>query len=242
MLKLDKINAYYGESYILQDLSLEVKENEIVCLLGRNGVGKSTTMKTIMGFVVPRSGHIHFLDEDTTGKPPFFMARKGMSFVPEDRQIFPNLTVLDNLKLGMSALNRTVGKEWKKQRLDWVATYFPILNERARQSAETLSGGEQQMLAIARGLVANPRLMLLDEPSQGLAPAIVKNIFEIVKEVRKEGVTILLAEQSVRIALEVADRAYLAEKGRIIFEGPTHELLSKEEVKERLGIQESVSL
>ncbi|MBI4596418.1 MAG: ABC transporter ATP-binding protein [Candidatus Tectomicrobia bacterium] len=242
MLNLENVNAYYGESYILQNLSLEVKENEIVCLLGRNGVGKSTTMKTIMGFVLPRSGRITFLNDDTTGKPPFFMARKGMSYVPEDRQIFPNLTVLDNLKLGMSSLGRKVGMDWKKQRLDWVVTYFPRLKERAKQSAETLSGGEQQMLAIARGLVANPKLMLLDEPSQGLAPAIVKSIFEIVKEVRKEGVTILLAEQSIRIALEVADRAYLVEKGQIIFEGPTHTLLSKPEVRERLGIEEVISL
>ena len=241
MLRLEKVATYYGQSYILQELSIAVKEHEIVCLLGRNGVGKSTTMKSIMGFVPPRSGTIEFLGQDTTGKPPFYMARLGMSYVPEDRQIFPNISVLDNLKLGLASVKHN-SAQWKADRLERVMTYFPRLKERTQQSAETLSGGEQQMLAIARGLVSDPKLMLLDEPSQGLAPAIVKNILEIVREIRKEGVTILLAEQSVRVALAVADRAYLIEKGHVLYEGTTQELLANEEVKKRLGIEQDIVL
>ncbi len=240
MLRLENVATYYGQSYILQELSIEVGENEIVCLLGRNGVGKSTAMRSIMGFVPPRSGRIEFLGQDTTGKPPFYMARMGMSYVPEDRQIFPNITVLDNLKLGLAGVKKSA--QWKRERLERVMSYFPRLRERRAQSAETLSGGEQQMLAIARGLVCEPKLMLVDEPSQGLAPAIIKNILEIVRQVRREGITILLAEQSVRVALELADRAYLIEKGRVLYAGRTPELLAKAEVKVRLGIEDDVAL
>ena len=214
MLGLTNVNTYYGYSHILHDVSLEVKEGEIVVLLGRNGVGKTTTMKTIMGIQPPKSGKLLFLGEDITGLPPHRIARKGISLIPEDRRVIPNLTVYENLKLG--SLVRGKIKDWEKL-LETIFGYFPRLKERLKQDGGKLSGGEQQMLTIARGLMANPRLMLIDEPSEGLAPRIVQEIMEIIQKLQHDGVTILLVEQHVEMAMRLSHnlRAYIMEKGEI---------------------------
>jgi branched-chain amino acid transport system ATP-binding protein len=208
MLRLSGVNTYYGYSHVLHDVSLEVKEGEIVVLLGRNGVGKTTTMKSIMGIQPPKTGKIVFRDQEITGFPPYKIAAKGISMIPEDRRVIPNLTVHENLRLG-SLVRRKVGN-WKET-LDTVLTYFPRLKERMGQKGGSLSGGEQQMLTIGRGLMAAPKLMLIDEPSEGLAPKIIHEIMEIIQKLQKDGVTILLVEQHVEIAMRLSDnlRAYI---------------------------------
>jgi branched-chain amino acid transport system ATP-binding protein len=223
MLSLTNVNTYYGYSHILHDLSLEVEEGEIVVLLGRNGVGKTTTMKTIMGIQPPKSGKLLFLGEDITGLPPHRLARKGISLIPEDRRVIPNLTVYENLKLG--SLVRGKIKDWESL-LETIFDYFPRLKERLKQDGGKLSGGEQQMLTIARGLMANPKLMLIDEPSEGLAPKIVQEIMEIIQKLQNDGVTILLVEQHVEMAMRLSNnlRAYIMEKGEIRMCGTLDEL------------------
>jgi branched-chain amino acid transport system ATP-binding protein len=223
MLSLTNVNTYYGYSHILHDVSLEVEEGEIVVLLGRNGVGKTTTMKTIMGVQPPKSGKVLFFGEDITGLPPHRIARKGISLIPEDRRVIPNLTVYENLKLG--SLVRGKIKDWERL-LDTIFGYFPRLKERLKQDGGKLSGGEQQMLTIARGLMANPKLMLIDEPSEGLAPKIVHEIMEIIQKLQNDGVTILLVEQHVEMAMRLSDnlRAYIMEKGEIRMYGTLDEL------------------
>ena len=223
MLSLTGINTYYGYSHILHDVSLEVKEGEIVVLLGRNGVGKTTTMKTIMGIQPPKTGKVVFYGENIAGLPPHRIARKGLSLIPEDRRVIPNLTVYENLKLG--SLVRGKIKDWDGL-LDMIFGYFPRLKERLRQEGGKLSGGEQQMLTIARGLMANPKLMLIDEPSEGLAPKIVLEIMEIIQKLQQDGVTILLVEQHVELAMRLSNnlRAYIMEKGEIRMFGTLEEL------------------
>lgn len=223
MLSLTNVNTYYGYSHILHDVSLEVEEGEIVVLLGRNGVGKTTTMKTIMGIQPPKSGKLLFLGEDITGLPPHRLARKGISLIPEDRRVIPNLTVYENLKLG--SLVRGKIKDWESL-LETIFDYFPRLKERLKQDGGKLSGGEQQMLTIARGLMANPKLMLIDEPSEGLAPRIVQEIMEIIQKLQNDGVTILLVEQHVEMAMRLSNnlRAYIMEKGEIRMCGTLAEL------------------
>ena len=223
MLSLTNVNTYYGYSHILHDVSLEVKEGEIVVLLGRNGVGKTTTMKTIMGVQPPKSGKLLFFGEDITGLPPHRIARKGISLIPEDRRVIPNLTVYENLKLG--SLVRGKIEDWEGL-LETIFGYFPRLKERLKQDGGKLSGGEQQMLTIARGLMANPKLMLIDEPSEGLAPKIVHEIMEIIQKLQNDGVTILLVEQHVEMAMRLSDnlRAYIMEKGEIRMYGTLDEL------------------
>jgi branched-chain amino acid transport system ATP-binding protein len=235
MLHLSGVNTYYGYSHVLHDVSLEVKEGEIVVLLGRNGVGKSTTMKSIMGIQPPKSGRIDFLGEDITGLPPYKIAAKGISLIPEDRRVIPNLTVYENLRLG-SLVRRKVDN-WE-EKLDTAFAYFPRLKERLGQKGGSLSGGEQQMLTIARGLMAAPKLMLIDEPSEGLAPKIIHEIMEIIKKLQQDGVTILLVEQHVEIAMRLSDnlRAYIMEKGEIRLSGTLDELnLRMDEVVRCLG-------
>jgi branched-chain amino acid transport system ATP-binding protein len=223
MLRLENVNTYYGYSHILQGVSLEVREGEIVVLLGRNGVGKTTTMKTIMGIQPPRDGTIIFRNENIAGLPPHKIAQKGISLIPEDRRIIANLTVYENLKLGSLVLGKT---EERDPLFEMVFDYFPRLKERLKQDGAKLSGGEQQMLTIARGLMAKPKLMLIDEPSEGLAPKIVHEIMGIIKKLQADGVTILLVEQHVEMAMRLSEnlRAYLMEKGQIRMCGNLEEL------------------
>jgi len=237
MLQVENVNTYYGYSHILQGVSLEVKEGEIVVLLGRNGVGKSTTMKTIMGIQPPKEGKVIFRNEDITGLPPYKIAQKGISLIPEDRRVIPNLTVYENLRLGSLILGKTNDRE---ELFEAVLNYFPRLKERLRQYGGSLSGGEQQMLTIARGLMAKPKLMLIDEPSEGLAPKIVHEIMEIIKRLQKDGVTILLVEQHVEMAMRLSEnlRAYIMEKGQIRMCGNLEELTCKiDEVVRCLGVK-----
>jgi len=235
MLRLENIDTYYGYSHILQGVSLEVKEGEIVVLLGRNGVGKTTTMKSIMGIQPPKAGKVIFQGENIAGQPPHKIAQRGISMIPEDRRVIPNLTVYENLKLGSLVRKKPSERE---QMMEMVFEYFPRLKERLKQEGAKLSGGEQQMLTIARGLMAKPRLMLIDEPSEGLAPKIVNEIMTIIKKLQKDGVTILLVEQHVEKAMRLSDnqRAYIMEKGRIRMTGNLDELNRRmDEVVQYLG-------
>jgi branched-chain amino acid transport system ATP-binding protein len=230
MLTLDEIHAYYDDSHVLQGVSLTVDPGEVVALLGRNGVGKSTTIESIIGFVRPRQGRILINNIDVTDFPSHRIARLGVGLVPQGRAIFPTLTVRENITL--AARNGHDG--WK---LDRVLATFPQLAARLENLGSQLSGGEQQMLAIARALMTNPRLLLLDEPSEGLAPLIVVEIGQIISELRAQGMTILLVEQNLTLALELADRVYLMSKGRIVFEGMPAELRQQPELMERyLGV------
>jgi branched-chain amino acid transport system ATP-binding protein len=226
LLELDCVNAYYGKSHVLQDVSLQVERGEVVALLGRNGSGRSTTLKTIMGLVHARSGAIRFHDRDITGKTPFALAQAGIAFVPEDRRIFPNLTVGENLKL--AALAGRKGP-WTQAR---IYEYFEILGERKDKPAK-LSGGEQQMLALARALIANPEIILLDEPMEGLAPLIARNVEEVVRRIKGEGNTILLVEQNAQVAMSLADRGYVLSNGRVVGAGATDALRADTELMQR---------
>ena len=237
MLKVEKINTYYETSHILHNLSLDVQDGEIVVLLGRNGVGKSTTLKSIMGIAPSKSGKITFQDEEITRLSPDKIARKGISFVPEDRRVIPNLTVFENLKLGMLIRGKNVNIN---ETLEMVFHYFPKLKERLNQMGESLSGGEQQMLTTARGLVANPRLMMIDEPTEGLAPIIVEEIWGMLKKLHENKVTILLVEQNYELSLQLSKnlRAYILEKGHIRLSGTREELHARQEEVERyLGVK-----
>jgi branched-chain amino acid transport system ATP-binding protein len=209
MLEIDNINAYYGDSHILHGVSLSVGEGEIVCLLGRNGAGKTTTILTIMGYLQPRPGRIRYRDRDIAGLPPYEMARLGFGFVPQERGIFPSLSVRENL----TVFARAGGKGfWTLQR---IFDLFPVLRARERNLGFQLSGGEQQMLSIARALMLNPTMLLLDEPSEGLAPMIVQQIIEVLARLKQEGLAILLVEQSLRTAFAVGDRHHVLNKGEI---------------------------
>jgi len=219
-LELENVHISYGLSHIIFGISLTVRGGEIVCLLGRNGVGKTTTLQGIMGLAPPSSGVIKFKGRDITGKPPFIVARAGISYVPEDRRIFRDLSVFENLKIGRMKGQHSV-EGWS---LEKVYTLFPALRERSTHRGMQLSGGEQQMLAIARALMGNPELILLDEPSQGLAPILQKKLESLIRSLKEGGITILLAEQSLRLALGVSDRVYVIEKGLIKFEGAIAEI------------------
>ena len=235
MLSLENVNTYYGYSHILQGVSLEVRQGEIVVLLGRNGVGKTTTMKTIMGIQPPKTGKVVFMGENIAGLPPYRIAQRGISLIPEDRRVIPGLTVYENLKLG--SLVRTKAKD-RDGLFEMVFDYFPRLKERTKQDAGKLSGGEQQMLTIARGLMSQPKLMLIDEPSEGLAPLLVQEIMKIIKKLQNDGVTILLVEQHVEMAMRLSEnqRAYIMEKGQIRMTGNLEELDCRiEEVVQCLG-------
>jgi branched-chain amino acid transport system ATP-binding protein len=226
MLALENVNAYYGDSHILHGVSLAVNEGEVVCLLGRNGAGKTTTILTIMGYLKPRPGNIRYHDRDIAALPPYRVARLGFGFVPQDRGIFPSLTVRENLTVfargGGQGINKGSSKgRWTLQR---IFELFPNLHARERNLGFQLSGGEQQMLSIARALLLNPTLLLLDEPSEGLAPMIVQEIIGVLKTLKREGLAILLVEQNLRAALAVADRHHVMNKGEICFTGSSAEL------------------
>ncbi len=224
MLKLHNIHTYYGDSHILQGVSLEVKEKEAVALLGRNGVGKTTTISSIIGFEPPRHGEITLEGEKISGLSPYEIAQLGVGLVPQGRGIFPTLTVKENLTI---AARDAKNGGWTLERL---FPLFPNLRDRLGNYGRQLSGGEQQMLAMARALMTNPKLLLLDEPSEGLAPLIVKEIGNIVQEVKKSGMSILLVEQNLSMALEVVDRVYVMSKGRIEFEGTPAALKAEKEL------------
>lgn len=223
MLELSKINVFYGDLQVIWDASFRVKKGEIVAILGPNGAGKTTLLKTISGVLKPRSGTITFLGERIDAINSHQIAELGISHVPEGRRLFPQMTVLENLEMG--AYPRKARKK-KSDALERVFQLFPILKERKNQLAGTLSGGEQQMLAIGRGLMSNPLLLMLDEPSLGLAPKLVSKTFEIVREINDEGLTLLLVEQNIHYALELADRAHVLETGRIVLEGEGKHLLN----------------
>ncbi len=222
MLELDNINAYYGDSHILHGVSLSVQEGEIVCLLGRNGAGKTTTILTVMGYLQPRPGRIRYRKRDIGGLPPYAIARLGFGFVPQERGIFPSLTVRENLTVFARAGSKGF---WTLQR---IFDLFPVLRARERNLGFQLSGGEQQMLSIARALMLNPEMLLLDEPSEGLAPMIVQQIIEVLARLKREGMAILLVEQSLRTAFAVGDRHHVLNKGEICFTGSAAELENNE--------------
>ena len=218
MLTLDGVHTFYGKSHILHGVSLEVRPGEVVGLLGRNGVGKSTTLKTIMGLVRPSEGKITFEGADIAGAPPYRLARTGIGYVPEDRRIFKLLSVLENLRTGLDRPEVTA--ERREALLQKVYASFPILRDRRDQAGGTLSGGEQQMLAIARAMMLEPRIILLDEPTEGLMPRMVDQIRQIIEVLHKEGVAILLVEQNVPLTLGVSDRCYIMEKGVVRHHAP----------------------
>lgn len=226
MLKIEGIDVYYGVIRALKEVSLTVNDGEIVTLIGANGAGKTTTLRAISGLIRPRKGRITFDNHDLTKLAPHEIAGLGIMQVPEGRRVFGNLTVMENLLMGAYLRKDDISKD-----LEWVFTLFPRLKERERQKAGTLSGGEQQMLAIGRALMGKPRVMLLDEPSLGLAPLLVYNIFKTIEEINRQGVTILLIEQNAYMALQIAHRAYVLETGRVVMEGTGKELLNNEAVK-----------
>ena len=228
ILSLEKMNTFYGRSHILFDVDLSIAEGEVVSLLGRNGAGKTTALRSIMGLTPPRAGRVRWLGEEVQGRKPHEISRKGVGFVPEDRRIFSRLSVEENLEIGAFKLERPGG--WTLER---VYGLFPKLEELKTRKGDELSGGEQQMLAIARALMGAPKLVLLDEPSEGLAPAIVKDVGEMIGAFRDEGIAVLLVEQNARFACRLSDRVYIIDDGRVRFEGAVAELEEAEELKSR---------
>ena len=224
LLRLSGIDTYYGEIHILQDVSLEVRPGELVCLLGGNASGKSTTLKTVLGIVEPRRGTVEFAGEDVTRRTTSYRINRGIAIVPENRRLFAPMTVLENLELG-AYLRR--GEDWSAD-FERVYELFPLLYERRSQLAGTLSGGEQQMVAMARALMSRPKLLLMDEPSMGLAPILVDRNFEIIKEVHESGVAILVVEQNANVSLSIADRGYVLQTGRIVLADRAQALLENE--------------
>jgi len=228
MLKVEGIHVYYGLSHILFDVSLEIHPGEIVCLLGRNGAGKSTTMRGIMGLTPPRQGRVLFEGQAITGKKPFEIARLGLGYVPDDRRVFADLTVAENLEIVEGVSKRK--SQWTRDR---IFEFFPPLAPIAHRKAGLLSGGEQQMLTIGRALMTNPKLLLLDEPTEGLAPLVVKMLEEQIATLKQTGLTVLLAEQNQKMALRLSDRAYVIDNGSIRYHGTIDELRENEEVRRK---------
>ncbi|MCI2105826.1 MAG: ABC transporter ATP-binding protein [Intestinimonas sp.] len=226
MLKIEDLRVNYGGIEAVKGITFEVPDKSIVTLIGANGAGKSTTLRTIAGLVKPRTGKITLDGEEITGKAPNYIVSKGITLVPEGRRVFPDLTVLENLKIGAYLRKDSLTKD-----LDSIYELFPRLKERSWQAAGTLSGGEQQMLAVGRALMSRPKIMMMDEPSLGLAPLVVKGIFDIIREINRQGVTILLIEQNANMALHTADLAYVLETGRIMLSGSGDEVLKNEQVK-----------
>jgi branched-chain amino acid transport system ATP-binding protein len=226
LLRLEAVNTYYGQIHILQGLSLSVYPGELVCLLGGNASGKSTTLKTVLGIVKPRSGSVTFAGEDVTARPTSYRIGKGMAIVPENRRLFGPMTVLENLQMGAYLTGGGAPEDYER-----VYTLFPLLHERRSQLAGTLSGGEQQMVAMARALMSRPKLMLMDEPSMGLAPILVERSFEIIKQVHEAGVAVLVVEQNANISLSIADRGYVLSTGRLVLEGKAADLLQDEDLR-----------
>ncbi|MCW3997434.1 MAG: ABC transporter ATP-binding protein [Candidatus Bathyarchaeota archaeon] len=229
MLKIKKVSASYGLIQVLKDISFEVKEKEIVSIIGPNGAGKSTLVKTIMGIVPPISGEIWFENEKIHGLTPYSIVKKGITLIPEGRKIFPKMTVEENLMLGAYVV---ADKGKVKDAKERGYQIFPILKKKAKKLAKTLSGGQQQMLVIGRSLMSNPKLLILDEPSLGLAPILVEKVLDTVRKINEEGVTILLVEQNIRDSLDIANRGYVIEQGQIVLQGKGKELLCNNHIKE----------
>ncbi|MBW1973238.1 MAG: ABC transporter ATP-binding protein [Spirochaetes bacterium] len=228
MLEVENIHTYYGLSHILFDVSLNVNSGEIVLLLGRNGAGKSTTMRSIMGLTPPRQGSIRFKGETITGKKPYLIARRGIGYVPDNRRVFADLTVGENLEISERKTKNNA--RWNKKK---VYEFFPALKEIDSRKAGFLSGGEQQMLAIARALMTNPEFLLLDEPTEGLAPLIVKALEDQILKLRDAGISILLAEQNVKSALKLGDRGYIIDDGKIVYHGDINDLKKNEDIRKK---------
>jgi branched-chain amino acid transport system ATP-binding protein len=226
LLRLEGVNTYYGQMHILQEMNLEVRSGELVCLLGGNASGKSTTLKTILGIVRPHTGRVSFEGEDVTGRSTSYRIGKGMAIVPENRRLFGPMTVLENLQMGAYLHGGGSNEDYER-----VYSLFPVVYERRNQLAGTLSGGEQQMVAMGRALMARPKLMLMDEPSMGLAPNLVERSFEIIQEVHKAGVALLVVEQNANISLSIADRGYVLSTGRVVLEGKASELIRHDELR-----------
>jgi len=232
LLEVNNINTYYGDSHVLQDMSLNVDEGECVALLGRNGMGKSTTLKSIIGLVKPRSGSVVYKGEDVTGFPPYKMAGIGVGYVPEERRIFPTLSVMDNLAMGIRRrkADRENPNAWTVER---IFAHFPPLKMRSNSKGAHLSGGEQQMLAIGRALMGNPSLLMVDEPTEGLAPLLVKEVRDMLEEIRKAGVTVLLVEHNLKVAMSLAKRIYIMGKASLAFTGTVEELDARPDIREK---------
>lgn len=231
MLEVEGIHTFYGLSHILFDVSLKIDAGQVVCLLGRNGAGKTTTLRSIMGLTPPSEGHVRFNQEDITGTPAYQLARKGMGYVPDDRRIFADLSVGENLEI--AARIGPGGEKWDK---DKVYELFPALKAMDNRRGGLLSGGEQKMLAIARALMINPQFLLLDEPTEGLAPALVNMLEERIHKLKEAGLTVLLAEQNLLFTLALSDYGYIIDNGRICYQGPVEELVDNEEVRRICGI------
>jgi branched-chain amino acid transport system ATP-binding protein len=234
MISVDRISVYYGEVKALSDVSLHVGEGEMVALIGANGAGKSTLLDTISGLVAPKTGSITWRGENIAGREPNHIVRQGIIHVPEGREIFPLLTVIENLMMGAYL---AADKDEIKKNLERVYTLFPVLKERAGRSAQTLSGGEQQMLAVGRAIMAGPKLLMLDEPSLGIAPKLVQEIFRVIRSLNEQGLSILLVEQNVFLSLKFSHRGYVLERGQLVLEGSSQDLLKNPEIeKAYLGI------
>lgn len=231
LLALQDVHTHYGEAHILQGVSLTLEPSEVVALIGRNGAGKTTTLRTIMGIAKPTRGSIRFRGEDITHREPHEVARRGIAWIPEERRVLPNLTVLENLKLGMLGVGTSEAEAGS--RLEDVFRHFPRLRERVDHRGQFLSGGEQQMVAIARALVARPTVMLVDEPTEGLAPMLVQNLTEILAAINRGGTTILLVEQTLEVALALSRRVYVMDQGRIQFQGTPDELRKDPTIQQR---------
>jgi len=230
LLEIKDLNTFYEQSHILQGVSLNVDSGEIVCLLGRNGVGKSTTLKSIIGLVTPRSGEVLFKGQNVAGMPPYVIAKLGVGYVPEDRRIFSALTLRENLLMGIKPGQKGNGDGWT---IEKIYKYFPALQARDKQKGGHLSGGEQQMLTIARTLMGNPEVILIDEPTEGLAPKIVETVEQVIQDIHRHGTPILLVEQNMRVALRLAGRIYVISKGKIVFQGTSQELKEAHEIREK---------
>jgi branched-chain amino acid transport system ATP-binding protein len=232
VLELKDIHTYYGDSYILQGISLKIGDGSVVALLGRNGMGKTTTIRSIIGLAPPRRGEVIFKGKNIAGLPPYAIAQRGIGLVPQGREIFPSLSVKENLT--MAARGKNKEKDWN---LDKIYSLFPILKERGGNKGNLLSGGEQQMLTVARALMTNPDLLLLDEPSEGLAPIVIQEIGGIIAQIKESGLSILLVEQNLNLALALADYVYILSKGQIVYESAPEKLKDNEDVKAKyLGI------
>ncbi|MHC6154213.1 ABC transporter ATP-binding protein [Bradyrhizobium elkanii] len=230
MLQISKLNAWYGASHALQDITLEVTKGEIVCLIGRNGAGKTTTLKSIMGLMGRTRGSVTFKGEELLSQPAHVRFALGLAYVPEERRIVQGLSVRENLRLGLVA---SPAKKREAELIDEIAGVFPRLAERMDQEAVTMSGGEQQMLAIARAMIAKPDLIMLDEPSEGIMPVLVDEMFELFRNMKAQGTTVLLVEQNVELALGIADRAYVLDQGAVVHQASAQALLADDEIKER---------
>ncbi len=233
LLEVDHVNTYYGESHALQDMSMAVDEGELVALLGRNGMGKSTALKSIMGLVKPRSGSVRYKGKELTGFLPHKVARAGIGYVPEERRIFPRLTLLENLMMGVKAGRIGKGGNGNIWTLERIYEHFPFMIGHGKQKGANLSGGEQQMLAIARTLMGNPDLLLVDEPTEGLAPLMVKEVRDILEDINNVGVSILFVEHNLKVAMSLAHRIYLMGKAYLAFTGTVEELDAQPEIREK---------